>query len=275
MTTMSKPPHRRVRFHEMRQVSPGWARYYEALAEFWLNLPVRVRWALALAFVLLALFLNSGGRAQGAPNILTAQQVAAFEQLMSAAKKVDPAFLQAQATDQQKRAELSPLSAITANVSAGAGLGTDLTTSGGFDQVRPSVRLAVGVDLVKLATSATGANAAQVAALTASTSAAGRELRVRVLQAFTAYLSAVRAAGVAADALEVAQAAFRQAQARASAGAVTGVEVLKASQSVNAADADVYDANLRLAVAKQQLSAITSLTLSELDTVLTGAKPKP
>ena len=274
VTTM-KRPRRRIRFETLRQISPGWARQYEAWAELWLNLPVRVRWALALAFLLLALFLNSGGRAQGAPNILTAQQVAAFEQLVGAAKKVDAAYLQSLATDAQKRAELSPVSAVTANLSAGAGVGFDLTTSGGFDQVRPAVRLAVGVDLVKLATSATGANAAQLTALTASTSAAGRDLRVRVLQAYTAYLSAVRAAGVAADSLEVGAAALRQAQARAAAGAATGVDVLKAAQARNSADANLYDANLRLAVAKQQLAAIAGLTLSQLDAVLSGAKPKP
>ena len=270
---MGKRKWREVRFETLRQVSPGWARQYEAWAELWLNLPVRVRWALALAFVLLALFLNSGGRAQGAPNILTAQQVAAFEQLVGAAKKVDPAFLQSLATDAQKRAELSPVSAVTANLSAGAGL--TLSSAGGFDQVAPNVRLAVGVDLTKLIAGASGANRAQLEALTASTSAAGRDLRVRVLQVYTAYLSAVRAAGVAADSLEVGAAALRQAQARAAAGAATGVDVLKAAQARNAADANLYDANLKLAVAKQQLSAVTGLTLSQLDAVLSGAKPKP
>lgn len=272
--TIMKKPRRRVRFETLRQVSPGWARQYEMLAELFLNLPVWARWALGVGVLLLAL-LTGGAKAQGAPNILTPAQVVVFDRLVLAAKKVDPTFLQSLATDAQKRAELSPLSAITANVSAGAGVGFDLTTSGGFDQVRPAVRLAVGVDLVKLATSATGANAPQLAALTASTSAAGRDLRVRVLQAYTAYLSAVRAAGVAADALEVAQAALRQAQARASAGAATGVDVLKAAQSKNQADANLYDANLRLAVAKQQLAAIAGLTLSQLDAVLSGAKPKP
>lgn len=271
--TIMKKPRRRVRFEALRQVSPGWARQYEAWAELWLNLPVRVRWALALAFVLLALFLNSGGRAQGAPNILTPQQVAVFDRLVGEAKRTDPAFLGAQATDAQKRAELGPLGAVSGSLSAGAGL--TLSNQGGFDQVAPSVRLSVSVDLPKLIAGATGANRAQLEALTASTSAAGRDLRVRVLQAYTAYLSAVRAAGVAADSLEVARAALAQAQARASAGAATGVDVLKAAQSKNSADAALYDSNLRLAVTKQQLASITGLTLSQLDAVLSGAKPKP
>lgn len=264
---------RRVRLEALRQVSPGWACMYEAYAELWLNLPLRVRWALASAFVLLALLHAGGARAQGAPNILTGPQVAAFEGLVSAAKKVDPTFLQSLATDAQKRAELSPLGAVSANLSAGAGL--TLSSAGGFDQVAPTFRLGVGVDLTRLAGSVTGANAAQLSALTASTSAAGRELRVRVLQAFVSYLSAVRAAGVAADSVEVARATLAQAQARASVGASTGVDVLRAAQAKNAADADLYDVNLRLAVAKQQLSAITGLTLAGLDAVLVGAKPRP
>lgn len=229
---------------------------------------------LVLGFVWLVL-LTGGvkGQGQGAPNILTPQQVAVFDRLVGAAKRVDATFLQAQATDAQKRAELGPLGAVSGNLSAGAGL--SLSNRGGFDQVEPSLRLAVSVDLPRLLAGATGANRAQLDALTASTSAAGRDLRVRVLQAYTAYLSAVRAAGVASDSLEVAAAALRQAQARATVGAATGVDVLKAAQGRNSADADVYDANLKLAVAKQQLASISGLTLVQLDRVLTGAKPRP
>lgn len=209
------------------------------------------------------------------PNILTPAQVQVFDQLVFQAKKVDPAFLAANAQDAQKRAELSPLSALS--VSAGASVGTAVTlgNSGGFDQVSPGLRLSASVDLNRLAGSFSKSNRAQLDALTASTSAAGRDLRVRVLQAYTAYLSAIRAAGTASDSLEVARAALRQAQARASAGAATGVDVLKSAQVQNSADAALYDANLRLAVAKQQLSALTGLNLGELDTLLAGVKPRP
>lgn len=229
----------------------------------------------AVLIALLVLGLASQSRAQGSPNVLTAAQVTVFEKLVFEAKQVDPAFLQAIAQDGQKRAELSPLAAINATASANVGGGVVLGSQGGFDQVTPGYRLSASVDLAKLAAAATGGNKAQLTALTASTNAAGRDLRVRVLQVYTAYLSAVRAAGVAADALEVAQAAARQQQARASAGAATGVDVLRAAQSQNNADATLYDANLRLAVAKQQLAAITGMTLSELDAVLNGAKPAP
>ena len=227
--------------------------------------------------VLLALFvlgLAAQARAQEpGPNILTPAQVQVFDQLVFQAKKVDPALLAANAQDAQKRAELSPLSAL--NVSAGASVGTTLSSSNGFDQVAPGVRLSASVDLNRLAGSFSKSNRAQLDALTASTSAAGRDLRVRVLQAYTAYLSAIRAAGTASDSLEVARAALRQAQARAAAGAATGVDVLKSAQVQNSADAALYDANLRLAVAKQQLSALTGLNLGELDSVLSGVKPRP
>ena len=252
-------------FSSVAAFSPYAARWLR----FWLS-----RAGLAVLLVLVVLGLCSRGYAQvGAPHILGAAQVAAFEQLVTAAKGVDPQFLQAQATEAQKRGELSPIGAVSATM----GVGVSLGTSGGFDQVTPGYRLSasLGVDLVSLSRRLDSTNAAQLAALTASTSAAGRDLRVRVLQAFTAYLSAVRAAGVAADALELAGAALQQQQARAVAGVSTGVDVLRASQARNSADADLYDANLRLAVAKQQLSAITGLTMPGLDRALTGAKPTP
>ena len=229
---------------------------------------------LAVLLALVVLGLASQVKAQEpGPNILTTAQVQVFDQLVFQAKKVDPAFLAANAQDAQKRAELSPLAALS--VSAGANVGTSLSSSNGFDQVAPGVRLSASVDLNRLAGSFSKSNRAQLDALTASTSAAGRDLRVRVLQAYTAYLSAIRAAGTAADSLEVAKAALRQAQARASAGAATGVDVLKSAQVQNSADAALYDANLRLAVAKQQLSALTGLNLGELDSVLSGVKPRP
>lgn len=251
----------------MEVVSPGWARQYRFLFS-------RTGLAVLLALVVLGLGAQAFAQPAG-PNILTPQQVGAFDQLVMYAKKVDPQFIQAQATEAQKRAELSPLSAVSANVSAGAGVTLGNVSS--FDQVAPGYRLSAsaGVDLAALARSMTGSNRAQLDALTNSTSAAGRELRVRVLQSYTAYLSAVRAAGVASDALEVAAAAMNQQQARASAGAATGVDVLRAAQSRNSADAGLYDANLRLAVTKQQLAAVTGLTLAELDRVLLGVKPRP
>ncbi len=159
------------------------------------------------------------------------------------------------------------------NVSASSSL--TLGSQSGFDQVAPAFRLSAGVDLLKLGQAVTKANAPQLAQMTNGTGAAARELRVRVLQAYTTYLSAVRAVGVASDALEVASAALGQQQARANAGTVTGVDVLKAAQERNRADAAVYDANLQLAVSKQQVSAVTGLTLSALDKLLSGAKPRP
>ena len=231
---------------------------------------------LAVLVALFVLGLAAQARAQEpGPNILTPAQVQVFDQLVFQAKKVDPAFLAANAQDAQKRAELSPLSALS--VSAGASVRTAVTlgNSGGFDQVSPGLRLSASVDLNRLAGSFSKSSRAQLDALTASTSAAGRDLRVRVLQAYTAYLSAIRAAGTASDSLEVARAALKQQQARASAGAATGVDVLKSAQVQNSADAALYDANLRLAVAKQQLASLTDLTLSQLDTILVGVKPRP
>ncbi len=55
---------------------------------------------------------RAGGKT-GSPNVLTTAQVAAFKQLISAAKSVDPTYLQAQAAELQKRAELSPLAAVS------------------------------------------------------------------------------------------------------------------------------------------------------------------
>ena len=62
------------------------------------------------------------------------------------------------------------------------------------------------------------------------------------------------------------------AQARAQ---EPGPNILTPAQVQNSADAALYDANLRLAVAKQQLSALTGLNLGELDAVLAGVKPRP
>lgn len=227
-----------------------------------------------LAVFLALLVFGLGARALG-QSVLTAAQVSAFDALVGAAKGVDPQYLKARADEAQKRGELSPLGAVSAGVSAGAGV--NLGSQSGFDQVTPGYRLnaSVNLDLKALTQSVRGANAAQIEALTNSTSAAARDLRVRVLQSYTGYLSAVRAAGVASDALELARASLGQAQARAQAGAATGVDVMRAAQQVNAAAAEVYDRNLSLAVSKQQLSAITGLTLSELDRALIGAKPKP
>lgn len=229
----------------------------------------------ALLVALVVLALASHVFAEGSPNALTSAQVTVFETLVSKAKLIDPQFLQTVATNGQKRAELSPLGQVSASAGVSVGSGVTLGTSGGFDQVTTGYRLSAAVDITGLAKSLTGGNKPQLEALTASTNAAGRDLRVRVLQAYAAYLSAVRAAGVAADALEVADAALNQQQARAQAGAATGVDVLRAAQGKNSADAGVYDANLRLAVAKQQLAAITGLNLGELDSVLVGAKPRP
>lgn len=226
--------------------------------------------AVLIALVVLSLASHVFAQEPG-PNILTPAQVAVFDQLVMQAKKVDPQYLQASAQDGLKRAELSPLAAV--NVSAGTSV--TLGSSSGFDQVSPGLRLSASVDLKSVYNAMRGGNRAQLDALTASTNAAGRDLRVRVLQAYTAYLSAIRAAGTAADSLEVAQAALKQQQARASAGAATGVDVLKAAQGKNSADAQLYDANLRLAVAKQQLSALTGLNLGQLDSVLSGVKPTP
>lgn len=227
--------------------------------------------------VLFVLFLSLSplASAQG-QTVLTQYQVTVFETLMSRAKLVDPTFLQARAQEVKGRAENSAASAISA--SAGLSLsGGSVQLAGvkGYDQVTPGSRLNVSVDLGRLIAATSGANRAQLDALTASTSAAGRELRVRVLEAYTAYLSAIRQAGNAADVLTVAQASVRQQNARAQAGASTSVDVMKAMQEQNRADADLYDANLRLAVAKQRLASICGLNLGELDAILSGAKPKP
>lgn len=207
--------------------------------------------------------------AQGSPNVLTATQIQVFNNLVAKAKVSDPAYLTAYAKEIQGRGDAGAFGAISATGSV------TLATSGGFDQVSPGARLSVGVDLQKLYAAATGGNRAQLAALTASTSAAAQELKVRVLQAYTAYLYAIRAAGVAADGLELNRAAVSQATARAQAGAATGVDVLRAKQQENQADAGLYQANLNLAVAKQQLAAVVGVELTELDTLLTGAKPRP
>lgn len=249
----------------VESVSPFWAARYRFLFS-------RSGAAVLIALVVLGMASQVGAQEPG-PNILTSAQVQVFDQLVFQAKKVDPTYLQQTAQDAQKRAELSPLGAV--NISAGANVGTSLGSTGGFDQVNPGFRLSASVDLKSIFGSVTGANRAQLDALTASTNAAGRDLRVRVLQAYTAYLSAIRAAGTASDSLEVASAALKQQQARAGAGAATGVDVLKAAQAKNSADAALYDANLRLAVSKQQLAALTGFTLAELDRTLSGVKPRP
>ncbi len=225
--------------------------------------------ALTLVLALAPLPAQAQTPAGGAPNVLTTQQVTVFNNLVAQAKENDPAYLKARAQELAGRTDAGVFGAVTGNAAV------TLSTSGGFDQVAPGARLSVGVDLNKLFAAATGGNAAQVQALTASTSAAARDLRVRVLRAYTCYLYAIRAAGVAADALELGRAAVGQARARAAAGAATGVDVLRARQQENQADASLYQANLNLAVAKQELAAVVGVDLAELDRLLNGAKPRP
>ena len=255
--------------HEKRQadywevsnmVTPGFGRVFQIFYS-------RKGWPMWI--IVLLVVLASKVFAQGAPNILTAQQVAVFDQLVSSAKKADPSYLGTLQKEQLGRLTASPLAAISATGSVG------LSTSSGFDQVTPGARLAVSVDLKQLYTGLTGQNAAQLSVLTASTSQAGRDLRVKVLQAYTGYLYAIRSAGIAADGLELANAETLQQRARAAAGAATGVDVMKAAQGQNSADAGLYQANLNLAVSKQQLAAVVGLELGQLDALLLGVKPKP
>lgn len=97
-----------------------------------------------LALLLALLVFGLGARALG-QSVLTPAQVAAFDALVIAAKSVDPSYLKARADEMQKRGELSPLGAISAGVSAGAGV--SLGSAGGFDQVTPGYRLNASVNL--------------------------------------------------------------------------------------------------------------------------------
>ena len=83
------------------------------------------------AVLFLALTLPAPALGQAGPNVLTTAQVAAFEQLVSAAKSVDPTYLQAQAAELQKRAELSPLGAVNVSAPAAYPRLTERLRSGG------------------------------------------------------------------------------------------------------------------------------------------------
>ena len=189
----------------------------------------------------LVLTLSAAAHAQ---TTLTAAQVQVFERLMVSAKATDPAYNRARAAELEGRAQAGPLGAVSA--SAGLSVGTSPATEnnvGGFDQITPAVRLSANVDLPALFASMTGQNQPRLDALAAAREGEARSLRARVLEAYTGYLSARRAVQQAGDGLEVTQAQVRVTQARAQAGAATGVDVLQVRQRVNAAKADVYDAN--------------------------------
>jgi type VI protein secretion system component VasF len=51
-------PRPRPRFESMRQMSPGWAGYYEGLYSLWLLLPLWVRWMVAALVVVYCAWSN-------------------------------------------------------------------------------------------------------------------------------------------------------------------------------------------------------------------------
>lgn len=199
---------------------------------------------------------------------LTPEQVQVFERLAREAEAHDPECLRALADLEAARAGTGPLGALTAEAG--------LTLSGGYDQVSPGYRLALGLNLAELLRD----KSPVLRALEAQYDSRRRALRLRVLEAFTGYHYALEAARTAADALEARQAEAAAAQARARVGNATPAEVLAAAERVSQARLGLYRANLDLAVALEKLSATVGIPVEPLRTFLRpgegrGGTPSP
>jgi len=195
-----------------------------------------------------------------AQTALSSEQVSTFERLVKEAVTNDGPYLSALVDVETAKVASSPLSAV--NASAG------FSVAGDFEQFQsPSYRLGLSVDLAKLFSSGNGA--AQ-RSLDARVNAARGQVRVKVLNAYTAYLYQRQAVQVASDGLEAKDVEQKQVQAKAQVGAATEAEVLKAADARGQAKLAVYRANLDLVVRKQELSAIVGVELKELNTILKG-----
>jgi len=195
-----------------------------------------------------------------AQTALSSEQVSTFERLVKEAVTNDGPYLSALVDLETAKVASSPLSAV--NASAG------FSVAGDFEQFQsPSYRLGLSVDLAKLFSSGNGA--AQ-RSLDARVNAARGQVRVKVLNAYTAYLYQRQAVQVASDGLEAKDAEQKQVQAKAQVGAATGADVLRAADARGQAKLAVYRANLDLVNRKQELSAIVGVELKELNTILKG-----
>ena len=209
------------------------------------------------ARALLVVLCLTLGTARG-QTALSSEQAGSFERLVKEAVTNDGAYLGALSDLETARVASSPLAAVGA--SAG------FSMAGDFEQFQsPSYRLGLSVDLAKLFSSGNGA---VQKGLDARVNAARRQVRVRVLNSYTAYLYQRQAVQGAADGLEAKDADLRGTQAKAQVGAATGAEVLGAADSRGQAKLALYRANLDLAVRKQELAAIVGLELKELDAML-------
>jgi len=192
-----------------------------------------------------------------AATALTDKQTKDYGELVKIALERDPAVLTARANRQAADVDKSALGAV--NASAGFDL------AGDFEQIKtPSYRLSMSVDLAALFKD----NTTYFAALNAQTIQAGNAVRVRVLQAYAAYLYALENAAVAGDALEARSAEMRTLEAKAKVGAATNAEVLGGAERVSQWRLAIFKANLDLAVSKQNLASSAGVSLSELGNVL-------
>jgi len=192
-----------------------------------------------------------------AATALTDKQTKDYGELVKIALERDPAVLTARANRQAADVDKSALGAV--NASAGFDL------AGDFEQIKtPSYRLSMSVDLAALFKD----NTTYFAALNAQTIQAGNAVRVRVLQAYAAYLYALENAAVAGDALEARSAEMRTLEAKAKVGAATNAEVLGGAERVSQGRLAIFKANLDLAVSKQNLASSAGVSLSELGNVL-------
>ena len=192
-----------------------------------------------------------------AATALTDKQTKDYGELVKIALERDPAVLTARANRQAADVDKSALGAV--NASAGFDL------AGDFEQIKtPSYRLSMSVDLAALFKD----NTTYFAALNAQTIQAGNAVRVRVLQAYAAYLYALENAAVAGDALEARSAEMRTLEAKAKVGAATNAEVLGGAERVSQGRLAMFKANLDLAVSKQNLASSAGVSLSELSTIL-------
>ena len=195
-----------------------------------------------------------------AQTALSSEQVSTFERLVKEAVTNDGPYLSALVDVETAKVASSPLSAV--NASAG------FSVAGDFEQFQsPSYRLGLSVDLAKLFSSGNGA--AQ-RSLDARVNAARGQVRVKVLNAYTAYLYGRQAVRGASDGLEAKDAEQKQVQARAQVGAATGADVLRAADARGQAKLAVYRANLDLVNRKQELAAIVGVELKELNAILKG-----
>lgn len=204
--------------------------------------------------------------AQANQTSFSSADIATYERLVSVAVERDSAVLQARVELQQAQLNESLAGLLSQAVSIDMAVGTSTTT---FEQAKPNYSASLSLDVTKLLTPRVSTVEAKQAALDAQV----RQLRVRVMQAFTNYKVALVAAQNAASVVESRLKQLEISKLQVKAGALAPGELLRAQDAVNDAQVALYKANGDLLVTKLQLAQVVGVELEDLNALLKGEVP--